>query len=117
MFLVFGKHKSGFAFALISKGAEGSKVTTYKTYDGFVSGDLLLENCKAEAVFSKSGALEILHQAILEGIICVSSEAIGAMETCYKLTIEYTQQREQFGQSLSKFQALQHRMVDMFIES
>jgi alkylation response protein AidB-like acyl-CoA dehydrogenase len=39
------------------------------------------------------------------------------METCYKLTIEYTQQREQFGQSLSKFQALQHRMVDMFMET
>ena len=38
------------------------------------------------------------------------------METCYKLTIEYTQQREQFGQSLSKFQALQHRMVDMFMK-
>ena len=39
------------------------------------------------------------------------------MEKCYKLTIEYTQQREQFGQSLSKFQALQHRMVDMFMET
>ena len=39
------------------------------------------------------------------------------MEKSYKLTIEYTQQREQFGQSLSKFQALQHRMVDMFMET
>ena len=47
----------------------------------------------------------------------IGSEAIGAMEKCYKLTIEYTQQREQFGQSLSKFQALQHRMVDMFMET
>ena len=116
-FLVFGKHQAGHAFALVSKDAEGSKVTSYKTYDGFVSGDLHLENCKADAVFSKSDALDVLHQAILEGIICVSSEAIGAMETCYKLTIEYTQQREQFGQSLSKFQALQHRMVDMFMET
>ena len=49
-----------------------------------------MENCKADAVFSKSDALDILHKAVLEGIICVSSEAIGAMETCYKLTIEYT---------------------------
>ena len=111
------KCNSNHAFALISKETEGLKLTTYKTYDGFVSGDLHMENCKANAIFSKSDALEILQKAILEGIICVSSEAIGAMETCYKLPIEYTQQREQFGQSLSKFQALQHRMVDMFMET
>ena len=116
-FLVFGKHGSGFAFALVSKDAEGLSLTSYKTYDGFVSGDLKLENVKADAVFSKDDALEILNEAVLEGIISVSSEAIGAMEKCYKLTIEYTQQREQFGQSLSKFQALQHRMVDMFMET
>ena len=78
-FLVFGKHQAGHAFALVSKDAAGSKVTSYKTYDGFVSGDLHLENCKADAVFSKSDALDVLHQAILEGIICVSSEAIGCL--------------------------------------
>ena len=116
-FLVFGKHDSGYAFALVSKESEGLNVTSYKTYDGFVSGDLKLDNVTASAVFSKKDALEILNAAILEGIISVSSEAIGAMEKCYKLTIEYTQQREQFGQSLSKFQALQHRMVDMFMET
>ena len=116
-FLVFGKHDSGHAFALVSKESEGLSLTSYKTYDGFMSGDLKLENVKASAVFSKNDALEILTEAILEGIISVSSEAIGAMEKCYKLTIEYTQQREQFGQSLSKFQALQHRMVDMFMET
>ena len=116
-FLVFGKHESGYAFALVSKESEGLSLTPYKTYDGFMSGDLKLDNVKASAVFSKDDALEILTEAILEGIISVSSEAIGAMEKCYRLTIEYTQQREQFGQSLSKFQALQHRMVDMFMET
>ena len=85
--------------------------------DGFVSGDLKLNKCKAEAVFSSKNALEILDETIQEAIVCICSEAIGAMEKCYKLTIEYTQQREQFGQSLSKFQALQHRMVDMFMET
>lgn len=76
-FLVFGKHGSGFAFALVSKDAEGLSLTSYKTYDGFVSGDLKLENVKADAVFSKNDALEILNEAVLEGIISVSSEEIG----------------------------------------
>ena len=43
------------------------------------------------------------------------AEALGAMETAYEMTVDYLKDRHQFGQSLSQFQVLQHRAVDMFI--
>ena len=50
-----------------------------------------------------------------DAIVCISAEAVGAMEKCYRLTIEYTTKRTIWF-TLSKFQALQHRMVDMFMK-
>ncbi len=49
--------------------------------------------------------------------ILFQTESIGCMTACYVKTVEYTKSREQFDQPISNFQVLQHRMVDMFIES
>src|SRR3546814_2104689 len=38
------------------------------------------------------------------------------MQKLHEGTLEYTQQRKQFGVPIAKFQVLQHRMVDMFME-
>ena len=60
--------------------------------------------------------LPVLEQVVDEGILAVGSEAVGCMEVLYKATVEYCKTREQFGQPIGKFQVLQHRMVDMFME-
>jgi alkylation response protein AidB-like acyl-CoA dehydrogenase len=71
----------------------------------------------ADAVMGEVGkGYAALEQAIDEGILAVGSEAVGCMEKLYKETVEYCRQREQFGQAIGKFQVLQHRMVDMFME-
>src|SRR5215212_10190533 len=45
------------------------------------------------------------------------AEGYGVMKTALAMTIEYLRTREQFGVKIGTFQALQHRAVDMLIES
>jgi alkylation response protein AidB-like acyl-CoA dehydrogenase len=49
--------------------------------------------------------------------IGLCAEALGAMDTALWLTRDYLKTRKQFGVTLNTFQALQHRMADMLVET
>lgn len=45
----------------------------------------------------------------------LAAEQIGAAERCLELTVEYTKSRVQFGRPIGSFQALKHRMADLYV--
>ena len=47
--------------------------------------------------------------------ILMAAEQIGAAARCLDLTVEYTKQRVQFGRPIGSFQALKHRMADLYV--
>lgn len=47
--------------------------------------------------------------------VLLAAEQIGAAARCLELTVEYTKQRVQFGRPIGSFQALKHRMADMYV--
>ena len=47
------------------------------------------------------------------GRVAISALAIGIARSAFETALEYAKQRQQFGQSLSKFQAIQHKLADM----
>jgi alkylation response protein AidB-like acyl-CoA dehydrogenase len=55
--------------------------------------------------------------ARLRDVACVAlaAEQVGAARRCLELTVEYTRNRHQFGRPIASFQALKHRMADMFV--
>ena len=113
------RDEKGVSLFIVPADAPGVSRRDYPTVDAFRASEVTLENVEvgAEALLGdEGGGLTILQQAIDEGTLAVGAEAVGCMEVLYKDTVEYCKTRKQFGQPIGKFQVLQHRMVDMFME-
>ena len=111
--------KEGITLFLLDSNQNGVSKRDYATVDGRKACELTLEDVSvssASIIGKEGGGLDLLQNAINRAILAVSAEAVVAMEVIYKTTVEYTKTREQFGQAIGKFQVLQHRMVDMFME-
>lgn len=61
--------------------------------------------------------LDLISDVIDLGVLGSCAEAVGAMAAVTDISVEYLKTREQFGQALSKFQVLQHRLVDMSVST
>jgi alkylation response protein AidB-like acyl-CoA dehydrogenase len=47
--------------------------------------------------------------------ILMAAEQVGAATRCLELTVDYTKGRVQFGRPIGSFQALKHRMADLYV--
>ncbi len=113
------KDASGITIFAVDANAEGVHRRNYPTIDGFRASEITLTNVTVEAsavIGGEGEGLALVQYALDQGMMGAGAEAVGAMEVLYKDTVEYCKTREQFGQPIGKFQVLQHRMVDMFIE-
>jgi alkylation response protein AidB-like acyl-CoA dehydrogenase len=109
----------GVSIFVIDKGADGVTTRDYPTVDGLRASEVTLENVSvsADALLGQEGkGAALLEKVIDQGIAALCAEACGVMKVLNDATVEYCKTREQFGQPIGKFQVLQHRMVDMFME-
>jgi alkylation response protein AidB-like acyl-CoA dehydrogenase len=113
------RDETGVSLFVVAADAVGISRRDYPTVDAFRASEVTFDGVSLEesALLGVMGqGYAVLEQVIDEGILAVGSEAVGCMEVLYKATVEYCKTREQFGQPIGKFQVLQHRMVDMFME-
>ncbi|MFT7014120.1 MAG: alkylation response protein AidB-like acyl-CoA dehydrogenase [Pseudohongiellaceae bacterium] len=110
--------ENGISLFIVDADTDGLSRTDYRLMDGQRVANITLNN----VAVSKSQLIGELHQgfSLIQSVVAettraICAEAVGIMQKLTETTVEYSKAREQFGTAIGKFQALQHRMVDMFI--
>ncbi|MDO8908313.1 MAG: acyl-CoA dehydrogenase family protein [Pseudohongiella sp.] len=111
--------RDGISVFVVDASASGISKREYTAVDGHRAAEVQFNDVKvsADSLLGAEGkALTALERVIDRAALAVSAEAVGAMDCLLKKTVEYTKTRKQFGVAIGTFQALQHRMSEMFIE-
>jgi alkylation response protein AidB-like acyl-CoA dehydrogenase len=111
----------GTGLFLVETEAPGVAISAYRTIDGQRAGDITFNNVQLNVGALLGGedtkglALPQIEEAIDFATALLCADAVGAMKSANDATLEYLKTRKQFGIAIGSFQALQHRMVDMFM--
>ena len=108
----------GVSLFVVPADSAGVTIAGYRSLDGQRAANISLASVQlpASALIGAVGAgWDILDAAADYGATLLCAEALGAMEAIFNSTLDYLKTRTQFGAPIGKFQALQHRMADMYI--
>jgi len=111
---------AGLSLFVVDATASGLRMQTMRTQDNRRAADLTLSGVQlpAAALLGTAGeAYEAIVEALDFATVLACAEAVGAMRSANLATMEYLKTRRQFGVPIGSFQALQHRLVDMFVSA
>ena len=108
----------GISLFLIPRQSAGLTLFAYPTQSGGRAGDLRLQDVRIGVdaqIGPPQNALGVIEHAVDRANAALCAEAVGIMTALNAATLNYLKTRKQFGVIIGQFQALQHRMADMFI--
>ncbi len=111
--------KDGITLFLVDAKAAGVDTHRRSMVDSRNAARITLADVQvdgADVLGEVGGGFAILERVLDAGRACLAAEMLGVSSESFDRTIDYLKQREQFGQKIGSFQALQHRAAHLFCE-
>lgn len=112
----------GITAFIVEKGFDGFSVGKKEDKLGIRASsttELILDNCKVpkENVLGEVGkGYKVSIETLNEGRIGIGAQMLGIAQGAFEAALGYVNEREQFGQSIGKFQAVQFQLAEMAVE-
>jgi alkylation response protein AidB-like acyl-CoA dehydrogenase len=92
--------------------SDGATVSPRALVDQRSHGEVRFDGARADKL--AGGGDTLLDDVLDRARILAAAEMLGMAQQVFDVTLDYLKQRVQFNQVLASFQALQHRMADLF---
>jgi len=110
--------RHGLTAFLVAADALGVTRKPHRTVDGQRAAEIHFDRVSVgpeQIIGQLHDGHDLVAEVIARGILAMAAEALGVMHVLLYSTVDYTKTRQQFGVPIASFQALQHRMANMFM--
>ena len=114
------RDRDGLTLFAVPVGTKGVNLSALSTMDGRRAAHVRFDGARIgnDAVLGNvGGGAQVLDRVLETAAAAACAEGLGIAQAVLDMTVEYLGTREQFGTKIGSFQVLQHRAVEMFIET
>ncbi|CDP88190.1 MULTISPECIES: acyl-CoA dehydrogenase IpdE2 [Mycolicibacterium] len=97
-------------------GVDGANLTRWTTFTATPKTTMDLTRRLSAVIPGDTAVLGADPGLADTAALLMAAEQIGAASRCLDLTVAYTKDRVQFGRAIGSFQALKHRMADLYVK-
>src|ERR1700751_494104 len=106
----------GLELHTVSRAAAGVKVAAAVSLDMTRPIADVEFSAVASTRIDNGAAEDAVAEALLCGAVLLASEQVGVAQWCLETTLGYVKERKQFGRAVGSFQALKHRLADLWLQ-
>ena len=111
--------REGLSLFLADRDTAGLEIENYRTHDGRSVSSLHFSDAKIPSdslLGVENQALGHVEQSFNHAAAASCAEMNGIMWAVFEITLEFIKTRSQFDSQIGKFQAIQHRVTDMYMK-
>jgi alkylation response protein AidB-like acyl-CoA dehydrogenase len=114
--VVVAKEGSGVSLALVDLSGPGVARETVKTLDPSRGhAKITFTNAKAERLGAVGEGWDIAERVLDRAAVLTAFEQIGGADACLEMAVDYAKNRYAFSRQIGSFQAIKHKLADMYV--
>ncbi|QGZ95566.1 acyl-CoA dehydrogenase family protein [Terricaulis silvestris] len=114
--VVVAKEGSGVSLVLVDLNQSGVTRTTLKTLDPSRGhAKLEFKNVKAERLGAAGQGWDLAEAVLDRAAVLIAFEQVGGSQACLEMALDYAKSRYAFSRQIGSFQAIKHKLADMYV--